>query len=419
MLLRVHPHPFWGVILLIALRYGSPMGLVAGMVCAAVQLAGLWSAGLDVEEALHLGGGEMVVLTLYVIVGGVMGEGVERRTRQGEFFRRQASEMRDRLVASESQRTEMERAYREVEGRIAGQTNTLTSLYDSVKRLDSLETRELFAALKSVLAEQLGVERCGVWIVAADGAAHKAAPDGGRDEPLPALGEAALKGGRIVTAADLFADQEVNPSQGLVAGPLFAGEARVVAVVVVQSMRFVGFTHAAVRQFEVLLDWTSRCLARAQHFAGVQRRAVFDASLDLTTESFMRTRAQADLALARRRGAPVVLLACRVAGEVEDEVHRRLVLVFARVFRYQTRLSDAVAYFEQSRTFMLFLPEAGERQAGIVRERLERFVDEFGFRPYGDDRTLELQWGQALRNDKDTFDDMAERALADCAGRRP
>ena len=89
-------------------------------------------------------------------------------------------------------------------------------------------------------------------------------------------------------------------------------------------------------------------------------------------------------------------------------------MVFARVFRYQTRLSDAVAYFEGPRAFVVFLPEVGMQGAQVVKDRLDRYVDEFGFRPYGDERRVALRWGLAEHQGEPHFQALLDRALAEC-----
>jgi hypothetical protein len=217
----------------------------------------------------------------------------------------------------------------------------------------------------------------------------------------------------VVTARDYFVDTDGAPQDGILAGPLCAGDARPVAIAVVESMSFVGFTHRAAKQFEVLLDWASRALDKAHRVAAIQRRAVFNPNLDLTSELFLRTRAKADLSLAIRRGSPATVLVCRAEGQIPTEVNRRLVMVFARVFRYQTRLSDAEAYFEDQNSFVLFLPEVGAQGARVVRDRLDRHVAEFEFRPYGNDARLALRWGMAERGNDMDFDAMLQRALSD------
>ena len=417
-LTQVQPHPFYAVVLLIALRYGSPTGAIVGAICAGIQVLGYGARGLNVGEALHFGAAEIAAPLLYIVVGAVVGETVERQMRRADHMAGLMNQTRERLNTSEGKRAEMELAYRQVEGRIAGQTKTLISLHDSVKQLDSLEAREIYDGLVHVLRDQLGVDRCSIWLVAGDGSHRRIIPHDAPDAPLPTLGEAAVRGQRVVTVKDYFVDQDASPEDGLLAGLLYSGEGRVAAVVVVESLSFVGFTHRAAKQFEVLLDWASRSLDKAQRVASYRRRSVFDQSLDLTSELFLRTRAKADLDLAIRRGTPATVLVCRTEGDIPEEVHRRLILVFARVFRYQTRLSDAEAYFEGVKTFVLFLPEVAAQGARVVQDRLDRYVGEFDFHPYGDDARLALRWGLSERGDDDDFGALLQAAIDDSDKRK-
>ena len=410
LLLEVNPHPFWAIILLITIRYGSPVGPAAGVICAALHVGGLWHQSGSAAQMLEAGGWTLTGPFLYIVVAFVVGESVESRIRRAAHVVTQTDDLRTRLAASEGHRTEMETAYRQLESRVAGQTNTFIALYDSARRLDSLEDKEILAGLLGILRDHLVVERCGIWMLDPDGAWHRVAPEGAGDAPLPKLGQKAAQTNAVVSASDLFMQDGLVPQDGLLAGPLRNAAGDAVGIVVIEAMSFVGFTRTLVKVFELLLDWASRARTRAQYVAQARAHSVDNAELNLHSETYLRSRAEEDLALAVRQKAPAALLLCRVGQSLTPEVHQRVIAVLARIFRDMTRASDCVAYFKDKPVLAMFLPDVTPEGADTVREKLERAVQELDLRPTGDDAPLKLQWGHAVRTEKSDLNDMIWKA---------
>jgi hypothetical protein len=415
-LLDFHPHPLWLPVLLIAVRYGQPLGTIAGLLCAGLHLLGLSVRGLAVEEAFHLDPLALLVPALYVVVGTVIAEWTGSRPYREQYFRQRIQELHERLKASEARRGEMEMAYRQVEGRVAGQANTFISLYESAARLDSLQSEEIYAGLLAILRQYLGVEEAGVWVVDARGELKRVAPEGRAGGALPPIGRAVLRTASVVTVRDMASRTGAPAPGGLMAGPLRAGDQKVEAIVVVESMSFVGFTRTAEKLFQLLLDWTSRSLATARRLEEAQRRDVQEARLDLRSETYLRSRAEEEIALAVRRGSDLALLACRMPPALAEETRERLQIVLARIFRRLTRVSDVVAYFEDASAFVLLLPDVDAERVKVVRTKLTGAVEGFGFE-VGPGRTpLVLEWGEAARREEKSLDPFLGRALAELGG---
>jgi len=412
-LLAVHPHPFWIAVLLIALRYGLLPGAAAGGLCALLHLVAATATGSQPEMSLHLEIGEIGIIALYPLVGIFVGEVIEHHLRRAEALQNIIAEQQRRIAAAEARRGEMEIAYRQLEGRIAGQTDTFGALYDSAKQLDSLEEKEIYTGLCRLLQRHLAAERIGIWIIAADGALERAAPADAPAAPLPEIGRAALRRGAVVDAASLYGSSDERKGGGLLAGLLRDEDARAMAVVVIEDMSFVGFTPTAVRTFDLLLEWTSRSLVKARRLHLSRQRAIWEDDLDLATPAYLRARAQEELRLAARRQAPASLLILLCGGRIGEAVAHRLRLVIARLLKHLIRLSDTASYFAERAAFVIFLPDTDAAGAEMVKSKLTNALAAFGIAPYGDSRPLRLLGGVAERGDSDDFEEMLRRAFAD------
>ncbi|MCX7934750.1 MAG: hypothetical protein N3A66_05770, partial [Planctomycetota bacterium] len=414
-LLSLHPHPFWAAVLLIALRYGLVPGAIAGGTCAALHLMALQVAGAQMEISLHLASGELAAAALYPLVGIFAGEIIEQHLRRADALREIIAEQRQRIATAEARRGEIEIAYRQLEGQIAGQTDTFGALCESAKQLDSLEEKEIYSGLCRLLRRHLSAERVSIWTIAPDGAVACAEPPDAPPAPLPEIGRAALRCGAVVDASRLYRDRDDAPGGGLLAGMLRSEDQRALAVVVIEDMAFVGFTPTAVRTFELLLDWASRSLARAQRLQASRQRAIWEDELDLATPVYLKARSQEELRLAARRRAPASLLILSWEGQIAAEVCRRLCRVIARLLKHLIRLSDTASYFAERSAFVIFLPDTDAAGAETVRCKLANSLAAFGISPYGDGRPLRLAWGMAERGDSEDFEEMLQRAFADLA----
>lgn len=385
-LLQLNPHPFWGVILLIAVRYGMPTAPVVGAACGALHLVGMQQSGHALADAFQLGGSLLLMPLFYLVVSVIIGEAMEQARRRSDHFRSEAGRSLQKLASSEARAAALELAYRQVEGRLAGRTDTVISLYDGARRLASFDRNEIFQGVMQLLTGHLGVERAGIWVGSDLGGYTKLLPESESQASLPELGEAVLAEGMVLGAHEHYLGRDAPLDAGLLAGPLRADSARIEAVVVIESLRFTGFTPALIREFELLLDWASRALGNAARAA-----AVVEAG-GRRTGAITRVQGLEEAMMHQRSDQPAMLMTVRLEGDLNESVRSRLELVVRRVCRNLTRPTDTVSWKPLDRATVLFLPGAYGQAGDNLRERIEHCLGSFEFRPQGDQREPVLRW---------------------------
>lgn len=369
--LNTNPHPFWIVIVLVAMRYGNPAGFWTSMACAGLHLFAIASREPGLVESLHLDPAQLAPPVLYVIVGSFIGERIGGEQRRNEYFREQLDKTRESLEQSEGLRTRLEDTYRNLESRLAGETDTITQFFQNARQIESGGQDEIRNNLLNALEDCLGVEEADLWIRESNGSWTSHRRPG---TPLPELGRIAARESRTVTARDFFGEQTRPPEAGLLAGPLSWKNQGVDGVVVVTRMPFARFTRRAAMLFEILLDWGSRVLERQGLLDAVSRRDVFDHDLNLTSEVFFRTSATKIHLQARRQGEPCTLLAIVIHGTLPPALHRQLLVVFSVILLRKLRGSDIAAYLRHQNAFLVFLPSASREESVTVQEKLEAEV---------------------------------------------
>ncbi len=386
-------NPYWVVVILIALRYGSPLGIIAGVMCAGLYLLGLRLQGIELSRLLHLDFYHAVYPFAFVVVGSFIGEVIQQHNRRQRLLIEKTTVLECQLEDSEAKRREMDKAYRAIERSMAGQTQTLTDFSESLKRLNTLDIHEIYTALVSILNQQLGFSTCEIWEQNKKG--EYILLEGDREtRPLPKLGEDVLRARKTMTIRDLlFADREYEykAQDGLIAGPLFNSEVNLSAVVVVSDAAFSTLTFSAAEKFEIFLYWASRSLqlVAADDIKASSTTRYSDMTM-MSRESFLQF-CNVELRMINK-AQQSALIYCSLAGDIEKEQQEMLNTILGRVLRYQTHLHDAITWNAISRSYVLFLPATSLNAASLLVERMSYYLDLFELKPYQTDELLRLEW---------------------------
>jgi len=417
--MKVALNPYWGIVLLIALRYGSPLGIVAGMLCAGVYLLGLSLQGIQLSRLLHLDIQYTVYPFAYVLAGGFIGEVIQQHRRRENHLSENATAFQKSLADSEAKRREMDKAYRAIERNMAGQTQTLTDFSESLKKLDTRDSKEIYTALIHILKTQLGFSSCTIWEQTKQGeylAVHGDIKDS--LPSLPRLGQEVLRSRKTMTIRDLlFADRDYEHSveDGLIAGPLFNSEVNLFAVVVISDVSFSNLTFSAAAKFETFLYWASRSLKQAA--ADTIKSSSTTRYSDVTMMSYQSFLQFCNVELRMiSKDVSSALVFCSICGDIPKEQQDHLNTVLGRVLRYQTHLHDAISWDAVTGAYIIFLPATTADAATLVIQRMSYYINLFNLQPYGTEESLQLEWEVVECCDENNLMSLLEEQAAKGSG---
>ncbi len=335
--LGLNPHPLFAVVVLSSLRYSRVDSLAATVLTAGGLLAEAWYFGL-VESGLASSAVFRIVVLL-VITNLVLGE-------LGGLFYREMRESRERI-------SELEKSYRtlkvqydalqlvkdELSERIVGQTSSILSLYEAAKRLESLDTEQIHAALLEITAKFIGAESCSLFLARPEERSlvlersHGWTPEERRERGevsigfgSEVLGKVAAEG-RMVTLKELTDDRALAESAAgvtvptILAAPLMV-EDKVHAVLNVERIPFLKYSPTNIRLFYLIADLGSTALANSQRFQRSRRENIVDADTGLATVAFLETSLTSEIQRNRRTGVPFSFCLMQIDGE--DEIRKAL-----------------------------------------------------------------------------------------------
>ena len=204
--LHIQPHPLWIVVLAIAIRYGAPSGYIAGVAAAGSQCLMLWLR----PEARFQGIPEHALIQpfLFIAVAVVLSHAL-----QGQRQRVAALEATNREAADTLET--VTRRYRDVhaiktalEKQIVGLPDSVMTLYEVAKGLETLRTDTLHPAILALVERFLQAESCTLYGVTNGRLrmlAHLPTMHAIDNSPLPLWGgliEQAVRSRQVVTVRD-------------------------------------------------------------------------------------------------------------------------------------------------------------------------------------------------------------------------
>jgi GGDEF domain-containing protein len=428
----VNPHPFWLVVVPIAVRYGALPGYASGFLAAFLYLAFVVLQPRSVFAVDILSSQALLNPVLFLIGGGVLGEVREAHKRVHKELAARYDEVEAGLQDIAQRYLTAVEINREMQRRIVTQTATVTTLYQAAKALEDLEIEHLVPSLLELVTTFIEAESCAVYLredgrfVLRAGRPEQVVPERPRELDVT-RGVLALvvRERRTATVRDVIAEAtpaEIRRQRLLMATPLLGENQEVIGIMTVEQMPFLRFTPTAVKLFALLGDWASTAFQRALRFQETRDRNIEDELTGAYSYSYMTKRLGEEYLRARLYRLPLTLLALQVEDyhAIAPVQLPRVLRTLGIVFRQHSRPFDILGKYATEDVFLLAVPHVGEAEARALGQRIQQEIQAFGFKPFDDERTLGMRVGVAsLTEGVDSAQELVERAVRELAAPAP
>ncbi len=380
--LLVEPHPFWGIVLLMAVQYGTREALMA-TVAASIALLANNTPAQGFGQSVHEYGVQLLQRPLlWMVASLVLGELRVRQRGQHQDTGEQLANAERRVELLTRAHTELAATKERLETRLAGQLRTATGMFEAARALETLEPSKVLAGAADLLAVALNARTFSLFILEGD-ALVLAAQQGWTNDEVYArrlsssssLFQEVVGAQRLVSVATPQGESALQ-GQGLVAGPLIdPATGRLVGMLKVEEMNFLDFNLSALHTFKALCDWIAAAYTNAQAHKSSQ---IEDEGTRLYGMKFLDRQTEYMTQVARRFGFDLTLLFYRidVAG-LQDEERGRLPALLGGVARTVLRRTDLAFSHEPPGTqFAVLLPGAPAEHAAAVTEKLSQGLRE-------------------------------------------
>jgi hypothetical protein len=406
-LLDVQPHPFWILVVAIALRYGPAPGYVAAVVASTCYAFFIWvGPGLHPQSPSLRELGQPFLL----LAGGIVVSEIMRSQHRYLTALRQHSDHTSAMIRDLTQRQQaLGEVNAELEKRLVTQSSSLIALHRVAKQLSVLDVEGVYAAIPAIVAEVFEAEACAIYEWR-DGRLELRV---GRPSHLPGRSDAwdletgligrAFRDARVISIRERLIREgahAIEEEPAMLAGPLLDREGQPLGVVVVERLPFLKLNAASVRLFETCLEWFSASLANAEAYQAAQLRAPLSGldghegtgdaaeagyaaaaeagdaaeagyAADIGTHPVDRAVSRLGEARARRAQPAVSALVIEMSGRalalpgLEVELRRMLGAAFGRRLR-----REEVGESAPHGRFLLILPEMREDGARALAGRI-------------------------------------------------
>jgi hypothetical protein len=381
----VNPHPFWIVVLVIAVQYGTTEGLLAAVAAAACYLVG------NLPEATEGIGRFTYIYTLainpilWLVAGWLLGELRQRHIHEREV-------LVHHLEESHQRETLISESYSFVKGRkealeiqVSGQLSSSIEAYRAAKSVETLDPKSVMQGVERLVKSVLGPQKFSLYLFNENklnavilhgwGASDNFAQEIDSFSPL----YQAVVGQRELLVVANEQHEAALDGQGIMAGPILdADGGRVVGMLKVEQMDFTSLSLNTVETFRALGEWIGTALVNARNYQSVKTEAIVNPERNVLSYSYFKRQSEYMRTLAKRVGFDLTMLVIKLndAKSLSDTDRITIARQIGESVRSALRTVDlAFDYQTDGEEYSILLPATTQAGAAIVRDKIAKDID--------------------------------------------
>lgn len=374
-------HPFWIIILLVTVQYGTAEGVIAAVLSTIFLYAGNWPGQLldenYFEYQLRLG----ILPALWFMTAFILGELRMRIEEEKKQLRIDLVQAKSEVEKITAEYQTLKETNRNLEIHLAGQEDTVTSSFKAFKALESLEPAQVIFGLDALIATALHPKKFSVYANGQNGL--EAVTSEGWSEkdvycrrffPTTPLFHAIVNDKKMIALVNKD-DREILQHEGVVAAPLIdlkSGE--VFGMLKIEEIDFPDLNLSRLQTFKIVCELVGSAYANAKKHRLAQQTAIYDVSQKLYSRSVFNIVADCLCKLEGKREFSLVVLKINFLNDKEMTENALKLL--------HTSLSDGVGCFEgekKMKQVLLLCALSRREEVEGLKVSVERLLVESGF----------------------------------------
>lgn len=271
----VRPHPYWIVVLAIAVKYELRQSLTAAVFSGVVYYNFL----IISHRVTSLGGffdfEYFRPVLLFFVVGSIIGQ---IRKSQNQKFRKLQKEnvvLGNKLASLSQNYSEAVKMKHELSERIVSQTVSVSKVYQLFKKVCSDHTDQLPVEALNFIQEIIGAEKCSFYIYEHGKLKLKASKGWPHDPDIHyniinnKIVRRALFNKKVMALSEIINEEiyetpETIEHHVIMSAPVVIGkEKKVYGILNIEKMPFLKFNADTINLFSIVADWVSYCVNQA------------------------------------------------------------------------------------------------------------------------------------------------------------
>jgi hypothetical protein len=268
---KISPHPFWFIVLPIAVKYQLREALIAVIVASIAYMILSFVTYPDLTPVQFFQFEHFKPVILFLIFGGFVGQIRTSQNQKLNTIMKNKRELDDKFKRLNKEFDELLAWKKELSERIARQSSTVTTLYEMAKKLNIFEINPLLQAALELVQRVIGAEKCSVFVFEKGNLVRRSQLGWqSEDEQKFSLHlqspivRMALEHKKVVSL-NIASKEELEQTQDvMLACPLLVGEdKKIYGLLKVEELPFLKFNLESIRQFEIIANWVSHSITLA------------------------------------------------------------------------------------------------------------------------------------------------------------
>lgn len=405
--LGVNPHPYWIIVLLLAARYGFMTGLGVGVLCAVTLLGMLklnrpYLAFTDLLEIKNVG-----QPLLFVAAGLVFGEIRELQKTKFKTLQVTHDDLQEKFNSLKQRFDALDKAKQELDTRIISQEHTLSTLYEAAQALKSLKEDEIYPATLDLLKNFIAAEAGSVYLLSGNKLVLTAAlgerQQGERtretapDEGM--MGRAIASGETVSLDTMIFAEDFTRHAESgtIITVPLLTSKEEAVGVLNIEKIPFLKFNQQTINMTSLIGDWCSAAIENARTYKDSKDRDIVDESTGAYTNVYYHKRLDEEFKRSYRYKIPLSLVIYEIVDfrKFSVKIQQEIKTIVSVAIKSKLRTIDLIFSDANVARYNVVLPNTPLVGARVAIEKIFQEIQAYKFRPYDDDRPLQIRLGAA------------------------
>ncbi len=374
-----HPHPFWLLILLVSVQYGTAEGMVAAAGCTLAFLMGAippQSVGEDFYDHLF----DVVKLpVLWFAAAVTLGEIRARHRRAHEELSVRYEELRARSAQLSNAYRRLVRVKENLEVRVVGQLRTFLTTYETARLIERSDPGEVLLAIVDVVRSIVTPEKFSLFLLN-DEVLEAAIQDGWGPKDRYArtfnahspLYQEVVDQKRVICITN-EADEAALSREGVLAGPLLNGETGgVIGMLKIEKLELLDLNVSTVENFRALSVWIGTAYAKAVAQAAQASEAALSVGRDVMPWQYFEPQQYFLVSLARRAGFDLSAIRLQFTNlaELSDDERAAIHGAVSAAVRLALGASAMPFSQEMAGAYVVLLPNMAAAAATAAAERL-------------------------------------------------
>jgi polysaccharide biosynthesis protein PelD len=379
-------HPFWILVLLVTVQYGTNAGLLAALASSAALLAGGVPPQAITQDRFTWLFQIGLLPLLWFVSAVVLGELRMRQIRERATLSGQLAETahRERVLSDGYKRLSDVKDV--LETRIAGQLRTAVGMYEAARAIEKLDPAEVLLGVADLIRSVMNPEKFSVYLLR-NGGLELAVEDGWAEED----GFPRRYGANTPIFQEIIGRQRVltvaNPDDalalagaGIIGSPLVVPDTgRIIGMLKIEKLGFLDLTFSNVQTLKVLCQWIGAAYENAVRYQTARSESVVNTETELFAYGFLSRQLSFLTLLARRVGFDLTMIVVRLENpdSLTEEQRTLVPRAFSHAASQALRKTDMAFDYQRTGTeFAIVLPSAPVKHAHVVISKLAGALEE-------------------------------------------